>query len=323
MRRAWIAVPICLLLALAALFLSAAAPPATQPDLPRYALPIGRQFTYSGEFSFHTDRGDVHTLATVEITVIAHNPDGSARLLVRESQKERDAKADPDSETVQFVEVDMTDAGRVLSTSGEPTANVPETLPRLPDSAAQLATGWIGDPILPASTVHYSVPQPSSPHAPGTFTFSRNTAGEFNIIYGNKRQETLTFDLAKGLVTEMSGTVHQEFGFKGDGTITSKLTDDRNLPAGKASLLAADAQIYFDTQTTFDKLIGQVQESPDRFQSISQDISAALGKASSDLQTDYFKKPIDDLRKETDEAVDDARSTASASLNWSASPRRS
>src|SRR5262249_47942420 len=48
------------------------------------------------------------------------------------------------------------------------------------------------------------------------------------------------FDLGKGVVTSISSSDRQTYGFNGSGAGTSKLDGDRVLPAGEVSTLAKD-----------------------------------------------------------------------------------
>jgi hypothetical protein len=236
-------------------------------DLPRYSLPVGRRLTYSSTYDFRYTKGSFNDVDTVQITVIGTNADGSARVLVREGDRDvqnRDGlpttRPENTPEDVSISQFDLFPDGRVVNSMGSDFGTAPQVLSLLPTSEEEMTGTWrqesqYSDPIVFKS---------SGLPADGNWVFTSSQEGIDKLIYGITEDNTFHFDMAKGIITLIENKAGQDYGFHGSGGGATRLIADEMIPADKVAVLANDAAIYFKTGDDWKKEIGKVSQLPRR-----------------------------------------------------------
>jgi hypothetical protein len=219
---------------------------AVAADLPRYKLPVGRVLYYSGEGS-SKERGaltsDSSSKSTWRFTVVAQNPDGSARIIARSassySRQGRDAP-----ERISTAILDLYPDGHYRMDRDLAMTFSPAVLfPRLPADADAAAKEWQSDVEWTGNRTTFN-PQP--PAGAGKFVFTGVQDGPTNRIYVTTYKSTYQFDPAKGVITRVEGEHSQDYGFHSKGTSTLKLDKEETLPADQAEALARDYATFTD-----------------------------------------------------------------------------
>jgi thiol-disulfide isomerase/thioredoxin len=234
-------------------------------DLPRYSLPVGHQLAYSSDYNFRFTNGSFNDLDTVQITVIGANADGSARILVREGDRDvqnRDGRPttrpENQPEEVTISQFDLFPDGRVVNSKGNDFESAPQVLCPLPTSDEEMSGTWRQDSQYADSIVFKSMGLP----ADGKWVFTSSQEGIDKLIYGITEENTFHFDLAKGIVTLIENKAGQDYGFHGSGGGATRLLWDEMIPADKVAVLASDAALYFKTGDDWKKEIGKVSQLP-------------------------------------------------------------
>jgi thiol-disulfide isomerase/thioredoxin len=289
-------------------------------DLPRYSLPVGRQLSYTDTSNFQYQSGSFNSVTTLQLTVVARNADGSARIVLRSAERRvqnrqgQPAKAPADvAENVQYSRCEILPDGKVVAANGSAESDAPAVLPPFPVDDGQMAGTWKRQPKLPGNTEIFSS---SGPAQNGQWTFSSTQDGLFKRIYGIVNDTTFHFDTGRGIVTEMDIKARQDYAFHGSGTETIRLDSDQMLPADAVGPLGKDVALLLAAQD-------QEQDSEERLATTSADphsvaaqIKAALKSAESRVTVPEITRQFDQMLASVDQDVqytmDDERRIANS-----------
>jgi thiol-disulfide isomerase/thioredoxin len=232
----------CALLATPALFPAPAA-----AELPRYRFVPGTEWTLrqASESNYQNDQ-KMGSEGRTTITVLKANPDGSHRLLIRQTFRsyvtfKGDKQERP--EEVQVGYVDIFSDGRYLpndSVGNLARLNVPSLFPRLPATNEELTTTWTakdGDDVY-----RYQL-KPGG--ATNETVFEVTQENPLYVIYGVTRNVLATFDAKLGRITRQELDSAQTYGFSGKSTGTTAFESERQVPPDELTGLTADAEWYF------------------------------------------------------------------------------
>jgi thiol-disulfide isomerase/thioredoxin len=260
---------------------------ADQP--PRYQLPVGRVLSYTGQGTSKENNASVPastSKVTYRFTVIAQNPDSSARLVARSATSySHQGNAAP--ERVASALLDLYPDGRYRMDPDSAMTFSPQTVfPRLPADAAAAEKGWQSDVEWTGNRTTFT-PQP--PSAAGgailkEFVFTGVSDGPTNRIYLTTNKSTFHFDPSKGVITRIDGEMSQDYGFHSRGTSTFTLDKDETLPADQVQALAHDYDTYTTAVKQYRDQIKRLHEQPDKGQVIIDAAKTTLTTASEKVQ---------------------------------------
>jgi len=283
-------------------------------SLPRYALPVGRQLSYSGQSTFTYQNGSFNTVDSYRLTVVGENTDGSRRILVRSGENEVQNRAGQptsqpsvESEDVSYTQVNIFPDGRVVSAAGGWNAEAPPVLPPLPVDQKEMSATWKREPKFPGET---DVFHSGGPAVSGQWTMSSSSEGTFQVIYGMNSDQTYHFDDARGVVTEIDTHNQQDYGFHGTGNGTLKLDSDQMLPADQVGLLAKESATVMAAEADLDKKMDQIGDAPHASDGIVAAAKAALTAASASVSNPELKLELDGRLGQIDANVKSAVETA-------------
>lgn len=261
----------------------------------RYQLPLGRVLSYSGQGS--SKEKDASTPAstsrsTYRFTVIAQNPDGSARMVAR-SATSYSHQGHDQPERVASALLDLYPDGRYRLDPDAAMSFSPQTVfPRLPADTAAAAKQWQSDVDWTGNRTTFT-PQPAAAGDAGTaaaatpaneFTFTGVSDGPTNRIYVTTNKSTFHFDPAKGVITRVEDEMSQDYGFHSKGTSTFKLDKDETLPADQVQALARDYDTYTAAVKQYRDQMKRLHEQPDKGQEIIDAARATLTTAAAKVQ---------------------------------------
>ena len=295
-------------------------------DPPRYRLPVGRVLYYSGEGSSREKDANVPASTskqTWRFTVLAQNPDGSARLLSRSTNQynHQGAAADEDVNTACF---DLYPDGRYRIDPDLAIKTSPERIfPRLPADANQAAKQWQSDVMWTGNHTTFA-PQPGG--AGNEFVFTGVQDGPINHIYVTTLKAVFYFDPAKGLIARVTGEHTQDYGFHSRGTSTITFDKEEHIAADQAALLDHDYTTFADADNRYRDQVRSLHEQPDKAKERRDAARAALAADADKVQTPDVKQAFEKRLKEIDEyaadSVEDAKRLAARlnkpAANWSA-----
>jgi len=262
---------------LVALFLFAASAYAADP--PHYKLPVGRVLHYSGEGT--SKERDANTArstskSTWRIAVLAENPDGSARVLVR-SANSYSHQGGSSHERVSSAVIDLFSDGSYRLDRSLAMTLTPETIfPRLPADVSVATRQWQSEVDWMGNRTTFT---PHAPQPATEFVFIGVQDGPVNRIYVNTQKSKFHFDPARGLVTRVESEHSQDYGFHTRGTGTLKLDKEETLPAGQAQILAGDYDTYISAAKLYRDDVRGVDKQPDKARQIMDAARLALAKA--------------------------------------------
>jgi thiol-disulfide isomerase/thioredoxin len=285
--------PACLAVALA-LFLTCTARAA---DVPRYQLPVGRVLIYSGESASKDRNPNIppsSSKSNWRFTVVAQNPDGSARVLVR-SATTYTSQGRESPERVSSAVIDLFPDGRYRIDRDLAMILSPETVfPRLPADADQAAKQWQSD-VNWSGTRYTFAPQAAGGEG---FAFTGVQEGVTNRIYLMTRKSTFHLDPSKGMVTRVEIENSQDWGFHSKGTGTLKLDKEETLPAEQAQTLARDYATYTQAVKAYDAQMKTLLEHPDKAQETIDAAQHTLTAAAGQVQHPDVKQEFKDKLEE-------------------------
>jgi thiol-disulfide isomerase/thioredoxin len=267
---------------------------------PRYQLTVGRVLQYSGEGS--SKENDANTPAstsrsTWRFTVLARNPDGSARVLAR-SGSTYNHRGSQGVERVSSAVIDLYPDGRSRIDRELAMTLSPEVVfPRLPADANQAAKGWQSDVDWTGDRTTYT-PQPSG--SGGEFVFTGDESGPVSRIYVTTHKSTFHFDTAKGIITRVESEGSQDYGFHSKSKSTLKLDKDETLPADQVEALARDYAIYTEAVKQYGAQMKGADEQADKAQQIIDAAKATLTAAAAKVQRAEVKQEFKTKLEEHD-----------------------
>ena len=265
---------------LVALFLFAASAYAADP--PRYKLLVGRVLHYSGEGT--SKERDANTprstsKSTWRIAVLAENPDGSTKVLVR-STSSYSHQGGSAHERVSSAVIDLFPDGRYRLDRSLAMTLAPETIfPKLPADADVATKQWQSEVDWTGNRVTFT---PQSPQPANELVFAGAQDGPVNRIYGMTQKSTFHFDPGKGIITRVDSEHSQDYGFHTKGTGTLKLDKEETLPADQAAALARDYAIFTDAAKLYRDQMKGLDKQPDKAKQIMDTARVALAAAAAD-----------------------------------------
>jgi thiol-disulfide isomerase/thioredoxin len=267
---------------------------------PRYQLTTGRVLHYSGEGTSKEKDANVPastSKSTWRFTVLAQNPDGSARVLVRSaSTYSHRGSASPERVTTGVV--DLYPDGRCrVDRNAAMTLSPENVFPRLPADPDAAGKPWQGDVSWTGDRVTYS-PKPGD--SEGAFVFTGEETGPISRIYVTTEKSTFHFDRAKGVVTRIERESSQDYGFHSRGTSALKLDKEESLPAAEAEALAKDYATFTDALKQYADQVKRVSEGGDKAQQFMDSARATLAAAAEKVRRDEVKQEFKTKLEEHD-----------------------
>jgi peroxiredoxin len=290
-----------------------------QTQLPRYSLPVGRQLTYSALSHFKYKGGAFDSVADDQITVVAHNPDGSIRVIVRSGEREiqsRDGSPpNPDNaepENITYTQLDITPDGRLISAQGGFAPDSPMVLPLLPADQNEFTATWKKESVIPGETTIFTS---AGPIADGKWDFKSTTEGLFKTVYGIVNDITYHFDTAKGLVVAIDMQSRQDYGFTGSGSGSTHLTSDKMLSPQAVTLLAHDVSELLSAHDRYVKTLRTLASPSADHLRVAADARTILSTAAAAVSSRDVQAQLNQSLLSVDQAVqetldEDKRSAA-------------
>jgi peroxiredoxin len=236
--------------ALAVLILATAVAARAADAPPRYHFQPGQELTFRATSGFLYGEGDnagSHgSKADWTVWVLRANPDGSYRLVLRETSvfimgRGKDKNEQPPETSIVYA--DVFPDGRVLMNKTIQYRHHPDALfPRLPATAAEAANGW--------AVANGDETTTFKPTAPGALTFESVKESLFNKIYLSTHSSTATYDPTKGFVSKVEANYSQGYGFSGKGTGLMDLVDVKTIDSEQLKQFTAAADKYFAAVAT-------------------------------------------------------------------------
>ena len=264
-----------------------------EPALMRYKLEPGQQIRYTSSSSLKygdKGRGGEHRSRDEwTIWVLKANADGSARVLARDvntfTQSFNGGEPNKAEPTTTFVAADIFPDGRIPPQASFAYRGSPSPLfPRLPATAAELASGWAAEDAGGSTA--------ATPAGPNRFAVTR--VGPLDKVYLTTRKSTYAFDPTRGLVSRVETEVTQGYGFEGKTTGTTELVGVTTVPAPELAKLAADAETYFAATAAYDAATeGAMKLAPDLAQATLDKAKAALELAAKGVTQPDLKAQLD------------------------------
>jgi thiol-disulfide isomerase/thioredoxin len=273
------------------------------PSLPRYDLPVGRRLVYASESHFQNVRGSNETKSTVELVVVAHNADGSARIIVSSQQDEKISTTQPaSSQTTQqsdVSQVDLMPDGRIISSDSDNSGRQ-LFLPPLPTDQAALAGSWRDEPGSPGETQTFIS---AGATQDGLWIFTNSSDGIYKRIYGINSDSTFHFDVAKGALVSMETRIGQTYGYGRGGVYQIRLQSNEMVPPAQFASLAKDMDTFLTARKQLWKTIFSISDKPDNATQIAAAAKAAFSAATSGVVTPQVKSKVDSERDSVDNQV--------------------
>jgi thiol-disulfide isomerase/thioredoxin len=269
-------------------------------ELPRYNLQVGQELVYEGGSQLKYARGTHDSTNRYNVWVVAANPDGSRRVLIRQAVSFPKSAANPVArEDVVLGYCDVFPDGRYeRNDSFGLRLNPASVLPQLPRNAAELAKGWVAHNKYMDETTRYR-PLPAQSDAKA-FVFEADRDSTLNPIYGLTFHDVFTFDRTRGLVEKLETTSTQEYGIQGKGLGTLTLKEVKTHPADWVKRFAAEGAVYFAAGKAYrDATENRSKSLAERKAAIEQ-APAGLKAARAKLTLPEWQKQLDRLLADHD-----------------------
>jgi len=242
-KSAWI-------LILAVLIPWSSAPADDAPSVPRYSLPVGRRLTYSVTSISKGDKINESSIATIQVTVVKENPDGSHRLIFRVTVKNNQAIQGNVPDTVMLGSADVSPDGRLASpVTPDQRIEPSQVFPRLPRDAAEADAGWIGEDEAELRARTFT----AHPLDRKQWDFRSVESGVLGKIYGITEDSSFHFDMDKGIINKVEVKTGQTFGFQMTGADTLELQSDTTVAPEEIAQLATDVAAFLATSKAYDE----------------------------------------------------------------------
>jgi peroxiredoxin len=280
-RRAALAALLSLVLATSSLWAEEKA-----PSLPRYKLQVGQELRYQGSDTFKYEGGEIASSGSWNVWVVRQNDDGSWRLLLRNVSTMKQSGG-RERKTPALVWCDLHPSGKVIDNDTIGWEISPaKLLPRLPDTAAELAAGWSSKDEQMDEVTKYAVPADRKSEQQLVLQAKRESP--MDVIYGIEYRDVYTFDVKRGLPEKVVSHTKQTYGFNGQGTGTIELEAIETHDQSWCERFAADAERYFSAYLDYSKAI--LDDAPPE---AADQAIAALKTASEEVKSPIVREQID------------------------------
>jgi thiol-disulfide isomerase/thioredoxin len=277
-------------------------------ELPRYSFAVGRQLSYVEKEEFKNGDSTLLDQVSTRLTVVGKNGNGSFRIVIRSASRDvyntpsekKSLEAEP--EQVTFSQIVVRPDGRMISSIGRQLESDLTCLPPLPVSEAEQKSGWSVEPEIPGMTWLY---QYAGQGKDGTVRFRLTNGGLFKDILATHVEGEVVFDPAKGLVTSVSSTTRQDYGFVSTGTTRCTLERDETLPAEVIAPFARDVEIILAAKRDMDDKRDAIREGRADVKATVDAIRKSLDDAIASLKTDEMKSQLKRLRSKLDDRAKD------------------
>ncbi|WP_165072747.1 TlpA family protein disulfide reductase [Paludisphaera rhizosphaerae] len=290
-----------------AVFAAVLATTSAAADLPRYRLEPGMVLTYKGLSRSNYGAMIMTSETQTTVWVVGRNPDGSARVVVRQGRRNASAKEGVelkgmDKQPMEFslARLDLFPDGRIAPDSEVGSGISPQTIfPQLPADEAEAKAGW-------------TVREPNDPDErrcdqfqtePGGWSFRTQSAGPENAIYESLSSSTVHFDAARGIVKRTETDHSQNYGFQTKGTATRELVSLETLEPEKLAAFANAADAYFAGEKAYVEARRGRERDPAKLESVLAEAKSALEKVRDATTEPTFRERLDARLKAHDSLV--------------------
>jgi thiol-disulfide isomerase/thioredoxin len=266
------------------------------PPLPRYKLQVGQELRYQGSDTFKYEGGEIASEGSWNVWVVRVNDDGSWRLLLRNVSTMKQSGG-RERKTPTLVSCDIYPSGKLSDNDSLGfQINPAKLLPRLPESAAELAAGWSSRDERMDEVTKYAVNSERTKDKQLVLQAQRESP--MDVIYGIEYRDTYTFDVDRGLPQKIETHTKQTYGFNGQGEGTVELEAIETHDQAWCESFAAEAERYFSAYLDYGKAV--LDDAPD----------GAADKAIAALKTvgEEVKSPI--VREQIDSVLEQHKSLA-------------
>lgn len=244
----------------------------------------------------------------LRVTVLAANPDGSRRVVLRSAEK-----FGQNPERASLAQYDVFSDGH-FKPIGRPNLMVDpiNVFPLLPSAAApswKTPKDWRGE------VTTYSEAPATQPADPNTFNFIGVMDGTIERIYEVTRKTTFHFDRRKGVITSTEGEYSQNYGFHETGTTRMTLEKDERLDAAQAAAMATAYRQLFDATAEYSRLVAQFEEEPANEKPLADARAALAAAARGTGAVTEVGREIDRRLKEHDDNLQETKADAKKAAN--------
>lgn len=276
--------------------------------VPRYALAVGQELTFSSQGEFKFETGAHVNSNDWTVWVIRKNDNGSFRVVLRDSSifrqlsnsapAKRNANEQPDV-TIGFC--DIFDDGRIAAKEGLGYQLDPSVLfPKLPKDANEVKEGWERAGSYD-SLVRYK--QAGDGPESNTFSFEGVSESPSDKIYVSSHSYRFQFDRKRGLLGRAETQSTQGYGFNGKGTGTTELKGVETHDAAWLKPFTAAADAYFAATKVYEDLTTKAEK--------DKEFEALLTKAEDSLKDAQTKVEVPLFREQLDRQIKQHRSMLS------------
>ena len=243
--------------------------PAAQASLPRFKLQVGQELIYKGEFEFPANQTDrringYRMRTKWQIFVVSQNSDGSWRLIVRRGNenasihRESGKAGEFGKEYVQFSVIDLYPNGRwVANSSNGDAIDFFEVFPRLPDTTADIESGWKASLDFDGlGEYQFVVGQAKQA---GQWKCLAVASGLQGKLFGINYEREYEIDSSRQLPTAVVLKYRQTYGFIGKGTGKTQLADVIVREPRWTSQLSEDYQRFHQSKIQAEALWSSMQ----------------------------------------------------------------
>jgi thiol-disulfide isomerase/thioredoxin len=252
---------------------------AASEKLPRYDLPVGRTLSYTNESRSSRTNADGAgggtsdtSRGTVYAMVVAANPDGSRRVILRTAFS---SGTMPEQAVVGAVDVFADGRSKPVGRPN-PRVNASAIFPLLPPDEGQ-ADKWVAPVDWTGNVVTFTaVPSQSGAEE---FVFSGVQDGWISRIYVTTQNNTYHFDRVKRVIVAMGGESSQAYGVKQTSKGKMKLEKDESIDAGRAAALGTAYAALFDAEARYLDVVTRINEEPENATKLADQAKAVLTDA--------------------------------------------
>lgn len=263
-------------------------------ELPRYRLEPGMVLTYKGSGQSRYTRMTSAEESETTAWVVGRNPDGSARVVVRQGSRYASAGDGKTPELgkepmdYDFGRVDLFPDGRLGPGTETGYRIRPRTIfPRLPDDGAQAEAGWFVAEEGSLDGTRYDAPRAE----PGGWAIRAASEGPENRVYESTGRFTYHFDAGRGLIKRVESEHTQGYGLQGKGTGAVELVSLETLDEGKLAAFRQAADAYFDAEKSSNAARGE--HDPVKLEAALASAKAELVKVRDAMSEPAFREALD------------------------------
>jgi thiol-disulfide isomerase/thioredoxin len=259
---------------------------------PRYHLTPGMELTYKGKSDFKYEGGAFHYKKETTAWVVRKNPDGSYRIVLRESMamdREGDYKSQgkPDISLGYF---DLFEDGRMgpnpeLGYRIDPT----DLFCKLPKDLTQAAGSWT-QPASYDSSIKY---KQNGNNGDGGFVMEAVHESRDDAVYLSARSSVIHFDPKQGLVRRLETKSAQGYGFVGKGTGEAELKSVEMRDEKFMKEFADASDRYFQASKQCEKLTERATKEPSETKNLLALAETTLTEARNAITQPMFRESLD------------------------------